>query len=74
MGVRVNHYQTPSNKTHKVVSVFEQYKKKLVPWNNLSDHDILPSKWHHVLTDVPFHTVLDLMLRSVLNDKTLFLK
>ena len=24
------------------------------------DHDILPSKWQHVLTDVPFHTVFGL--------------
>ena len=27
MEIRVDHYQTPSVKTHKVVNVFEQYKK-----------------------------------------------
>ena len=33
MKIRVDHYQTLSMKTHKVVNVFEQYKKNLVPWN-----------------------------------------
>ena len=28
MEIRVVHYQTPSVKTHKVVNVFEEYKKK----------------------------------------------
>ena len=62
MGIRVDHYQTPSDKTHKVVNVFEQYKKNQCPGIFFPDHDILPSKRHHVLTDVPFHTALDLML------------
>ena len=26
----------------------------MLPIRSLSDHDILPSKWHHVLIDVPF--------------------
>ena len=29
MEIRVDHYQTLSVKTHKVVNVFEQYKKKI---------------------------------------------
>ena len=33
MGIRVYHYQILSVKTHKVVNVFDQYKKNLVPWN-----------------------------------------
>ena len=34
-------------------NIFDKYNKNLVPIRSLSDHDILPSKWH-VLIDVPF--------------------
>ena len=38
-----------------VDNIFDKYNNKnLVPIRSLSDHDILPSKWHHVLIDVPF--------------------
>ena len=37
MGIRVDHYQTPSDETHKVVNVFD--KKNLVPWNIFPDND-----------------------------------
>ena len=38
-----------------VDNIFDKYNNKnLVPIRSLSDHDILPSKWHHVLIDVSF--------------------
>ena len=38
-------------------------------------HDILPSKWHHVLTDASFHTVSrTLRCWELLNDKTYVMK
>ena len=51
-----------------------EIKKNLVPWI-FSDHDILPSKWHHVLTDASFHTVSrTLRCWEFLNDKTYVMK
>ena len=39
------------------------------------DHDILPSKWHHVLTDASFHTVSrTLRCWEFLNDNTYIMK
>ena len=38
-------------------------------------HDILPSKWHHVFTDVSFHTVSGtIRCWEFLNDKTYIMK
>ena len=47
--------QSLSSLTPIVDNIFDKYNNKnLVPIRSLSDHDILPSKWHHVLIDVPF--------------------
>ena len=47
--------QSLSSLTPVVDNIFDKYNNKnLVPIRSLSDHDILPSKWHHVLIDVPF--------------------
>ena len=57
-------------KAYKVVIVFAKYKN-LVPWKFFPDHDILPFKWHHVLTDASFHAVSrTLSCWEFLNDKT----
>ena len=49
-------------------------KKNLVP-RIFPDHDILPSKWHHVLTDASFHTASrTLSCWEFLNDKTYIMK
>ena len=64
MELGVSHEQSLSSSTPIVDNIFDKYNKNLVPKYNknlvpirsLSDHDILPSKWHHVLIDVPFFT------------------
>ena len=49
--------------------------KNLVPWKLFPDHDILPSKWHHVLSDASFHTVSRTISSwEFLNDKTYIMK
>ena len=54
MELGVSHEQDLSSSTPIVDNIFDKYNKNLVPIRSLSDHDILPSKWHHVLIDVPF--------------------
>ena len=54
MELGVSHEQSLSSLTPIVDNTFDKYNKNLVPTRSLSDHDILPSKWHHVLIDVPF--------------------
>ena len=54
MELGVSHEQNLSTLTPIVDNIFDKYNKNLVPIRSLSDHDILPSKWHHVLIDVPF--------------------
>ena len=55
MELGVSHVQSLSSLTPIVDNIFDKYNNKnLVPIRSLSDHDILPSKWHHVLMDVPF--------------------
>ena len=54
MELGVSHEQSLSSLTPIVDNTFDKYNKNLVPIRSLSDHDILPSKWHHVLIDVPF--------------------
>ena len=55
MELGVSHVQSLSSLTPIVNNIFDKYNNKnLVPIRSLSDHDILPSKWHHVLIDVPF--------------------
>ena len=51
----VSHMQNLSSLPPIVDNIFDKYNNKnLVPIRSLSDHDILPSKWHHVLIDAPF--------------------
>ena len=54
MELGVSHEQSLSSLTPIIDNIFDTYNKNLVPIRSLSDHDILPSKWHHVLLDVPF--------------------
>ena len=54
MELGVSHEQSLSSSTLTIDNIFDKYNKNLVPIRSLSDHDILPSKWHHVLIDVPF--------------------
>ena len=55
MELGVSHVQSLSSLTPIIDNIFDKYNNKnLVPIRSLSDHDILPSKWHHVLIDVPF--------------------
>ena len=54
MELGVSHEQNLSSSTPIIDNIFDTYNKNLVPIRSLSDHDILPSKWHHVLIDVPF--------------------
>ena len=55
MELGVSHMQNLSSLPPVVDNIFDKYNNKtLVPIRSLSDHDILPSKWHHVLIDVPF--------------------
>ena len=55
MELGVSHVQSLSSLTPIVDNIFDKYNNKnLVPIRSLSDHDILPSKSHHVLIDVPF--------------------
>ena len=54
MELGVSHEQSLSSSTPVVDNIFDKYNKNLVPIRSLSDDDILPSKWHHVLIDVPF--------------------
>ena len=54
MELGVSHEQSLSSPTPIVDNIFDKYNKNLVPIRSLSDHDILPSKRHHVLIDVPF--------------------
>ena len=54
MELGVSHEQSLSSSTPIVDNIFDKDNKNLVPIRSLSDHDILPSKWHHVLMDVPF--------------------
>ena len=54
MELGVSHVQNLSSLTPIVDNIFDKYNKNLVPIRSLSDHDILPSKWHHVLIDAPF--------------------
>ena len=55
MELGVSHVQNLSSLTPVIDNIFDKYNNKnLVPIRSLSDHDILPSKWHHVLIDVPF--------------------
>ena len=53
MELGVSHEQSLSSSTPVVDNIFDKYNKNLVPIRSLSDHDILPSKWYHVLIDVP---------------------
>ena len=54
MELGVSHVQSLSSLTPIIDNIFDKYNNKnLVPIRSLSDHDILPSKWHHVLIDVP---------------------
>ena len=46
--------QNLSSLTPIADNIFNKYNKNLVPIRSLIDHDILPSKWHHVLIDAPF--------------------
>ena len=55
MELGVSHVQNLSSLPPVIDNIFDKYNNKnLVPRGSLSDHDILPSKWHHVLIDVPF--------------------
>ena len=54
MELGVSHVQNLSSSTPIIDNIFDKYNKNLVPIRSLSDQDILPSKWHHVLIDVPF--------------------
>ena len=55
MELGVSHVQNLSSLTPIVDNIFDKYNNKnLVPIRSLPDHDILPSKWHHVLIDAPF--------------------
>ena len=54
MELGVSHVQNLSSLTPIIDNIFDKYNKNLVPIRSLSDHDILPSKWHHVLIAVPF--------------------
>ena len=54
MELGVSHVQSLSSLPPVIDNIFDKYNKNLVPIRSLSDHDILPSKWHHVLIDVPF--------------------
>ena len=57
MELGVSHVQNLSSLTPIVDNIFDKYTniiKILVPIRSLPDHDILPSKWHHVLIDAPF--------------------
>ena len=54
MELGVSHEQSLSSLTPIIDNTFDKYNKNLVPIRSISDHDILPSKWHHVLIDVPF--------------------
>ena len=55
MELGVSHVQNLSPLPPVVDNIFDKYNNKnLVPIRSLSDHDILPSKWHHVLIDAPF--------------------
>ena len=54
MELGVSHMQNLSSLTPVVDNIFDKYNKNLVLIRSLPDHDILPSKWHHVLIDVPF--------------------
>ena len=54
MELGVSHEQSLSSSTPIVDNTFDKYNKNLVPIRSLSDHDILPSKWHNVFIDVPF--------------------
>ena len=55
MELGVSHVQNLSPLTPIIDNIFDKYNNKnLVPIRSLPDHDILPSKWHHVLIDVPF--------------------
>ena len=54
MELGVSHEQNLSSLPPVIDNIFDKYNKNLVPIRSLSDHDILPSKWHHVLIDVPF--------------------
>ena len=54
MELGVSHVQNLSSLPPIVDNMFDKYNKNLVPIRSLSDHDILPSKWHHVLIDVTF--------------------
>ena len=54
MELGVSHEQSLSSSIPIVENIFDKYNKNLVPIRSLSDHDILPFKWHHVLIDVPF--------------------
>ena len=54
MELGVSHVQNLSSLTPIVDNIFDNYNKKFGTIRSLSDHDILPSKWYHVLIDVPF--------------------
>ena len=54
MELGVSHVQNLSSLTPIIDNIFDKYNKNLVPIRSLSDHDMLPSKWHHVLIDVTF--------------------
>ena len=54
MELGVSHEQSLSSLTPIIDNIFDKFNKNFVPIRSLSDHDILPSKWHHVLIDVPF--------------------
>ena len=59
MELGVSHMQNLSSLPPIVDNIFDKYNNKnknLVLIRSLPDHDILPSKWHHVLIDVPFFT------------------
>ena len=56
MELGVSHEQSLSSSTPVIDNIFDTYNKNLVRIRSLSDPDILPSKWLHVLIDVPFFT------------------
>ena len=74
MEIRVDHYQTPSIKTHKVVNVFEQYKKISALEYSFQIMTYFPP--NGIMSSLMYHftQVWILMLGTTLNDKTLFLK
>ena len=74
MGLRVDHYQTPSDETHKVVNVFDKYIQKKFSALEYSFQIMTYSPPNGIMSSLMFHFTqfLDLMLGSALNDKLYF--